>query len=146
MDAAVRRRRVRLALLASTLLLSACAWLVRLGLMSPFRIALPRSATDVHEWTWSEAGPLSQDHTYLLKARITQEEYAAYLRELPFLTPYSASMPLPAGVEGAWDQTFDQPWWDPPSGLSGAHVELGHGSWTVVRYASGWLYVSSGNI
>ncbi len=134
-----RLRRERRTLVTALLVLCAC--LVAgyfVFFVSPLRRALPSSASDVHEYSWTQPGPLSQDFSYLLKARLAKDELAPYA-ERAGLVPYERGLEIHHGIDGAWDTAWGQPWWDPPPELDGSYVDFWQGGWTVVRWKDGWL-------
>ena len=81
-------------------------------LQDPPRRALPSTATDVHEHNWDT---YVRDYCYILKAKITPEEFEVYRKKLKLV-------PIPENKKEevdwqAWDNFGD--WWDPSATVEG---------------------------
>jgi len=112
---------------------------------TPLRKALPASARDIHEWSGGEEGILAQDYMYLLKARITPDEFDAYVNRFG-MTPHTPNRSYQYGFQPGWRIGQELEWWDPSDDVSNTYV-LDHSSaWTYAKYENGYLYVVSYNI
>jgi hypothetical protein len=136
---------------------------VGLGLratMWEFRTALPWSAREVHEYSWSSSIPA--DHTYWLKARITRPEFDAYITKWD-LTLYSRTPPSSAVSPGQTDTNINRDdwrgpnwnthdpmlrkselsWWDPSPDLSETYFKAYRTGALQAKYEGGYLYFRS---
>jgi hypothetical protein len=111
-----------------------------------FHRNLPRTAEEVHEWSWSD-GFLS-DYTYLLTARMRKEEFDAYITTLG-LTLHTPNRKYeePAVPWLDWGAVPDEKtsWWNPSPSLDSTFVDQGHDTWTYAKYENGRLYLKSLN-
>ena len=128
--------------------------IVRDVTMSPLRKALPPAAQDIHEWSWDEGGLLAQDYDYVLKAKITQDEFDQYVRDLG-LSPHTPTRQYSGGFQPDWDLSWlwrldnngvRPDWWSPSTDVSGTYVYDGGSLWTYAKYEDGYLYLVSYNI
>jgi hypothetical protein len=117
----------------------AISWWHRWTEWPPHRM-LPQDAADVHEWSWEDG--LLPDYTYLLKARISQDEFAAYVAHF-HLTPHTADRVYTddADIWFSWDGAAD--WWDPSEERDGSFVRQEGDRWTYAKYERGYLYFKS---
>ena len=109
-----------------------------------FRRALPWSASDVHEWIWSET--LLPDYSYHLKARVTEEEFGRYTARFG-LTPHAEtrqySEAAPLWLSWRTPDNFKGDWWTPSETLNGTFVANEGRTWTFAKYEHGYLYLAS---
>jgi hypothetical protein len=125
-----------------------CWALARSFSTSPLRRKLPPTAQQVQEWRWSEEGPLGQDYSYALKARITEEEFLAYVHELD-MAPYSVEKGYGYGFVLTWRPPGMPPeleWWDPSDSYETTYIYDGRSWWTYAKWENGFIYVVSYNI
>ncbi len=107
----------------------------------PLLRALPSSATDVHEWS-REDGFLP-DYTYLLRARITPEEFQSYVQARG-LTPHTATREYEdLELWLRWKYKPELPWWNPSDSLNTTFVANSGREWTYAKYEDGHIYVKS---
>ncbi len=108
-----------------------------------FQRKLPRYAQDVR--VWKHADGFLPDYMYLLRARISQDDFARYAASLN-LTPHS---PTRKYEEGPAEQFMDwgrrDDWWDPSPDLAGTFVDQGQDTWTFAKYENGYVYLKSFN-
>jgi len=147
------KRRVRLlgGIIVCVILVVACLGgqaSIRLLFASPIRRALPWTAREVHEWQWNEPGLTGQDYTYLVKARISERQFDAYVDRLD-LSPHSPDRDYEhSGFSPNWDPhlpgTDQSPvWWDPSASLDGTYVYDGGSWWIVAKWENGIVYAVS---
>ena len=104
------------------------------------RDALPSTATDVHEYDWSDLFP--GDSVYFLKAKITPQEFEAYRDELK-LVPIPETMKeeiLWGGYSSANKGNIE--WWDPLPTMEGTFYDPATtGSHRIImKYENGYVY------
>ncbi len=121
-------------------------------LMPPERKALPRTASDIHERHWIEEGLVGQDSVYILKARITKDEFLKYVDELS-LTPHTPSREYALGFGIDWYHhriysDKDPAWWKPHPylGFGDVWVHDGDSWWLYAKYEEGYVYIVFYNI
>lgn len=108
---------------------TACALLPE----SPYRQALPADATEIRE---HRSGGV--DFTYLLRARLDEAGFRAYVAGLG-LEPG----PGPADREAAPAPHPDDPdWWSPIRSGAGTHERRSDGDIIRAKYENGFLYLS----
>lgn len=146
------RPQIRHRLMLLLILGSVCFWvwaIIQNLTMSQWRKALPSTAQDVREWQWDEGGPLPQDYIYLLRARITDEEFEIYVKQLG-LVPYLAGREYSHGFTPRWyfSQLTDEQlkWWTPTDSSDGTYINDGGSWWRYAKYKNGYVYVVSYNI
>jgi len=137
------------------LLLAVLAVLGLVGLrwlcVHPYRRELPRSATVTSEESWSEPGPLSQDFTYSLTAKISEEEFRAYVQRLGLKQYDPSKSAKPAALSPVYHllpcEEGDEDWWKEPGAYEHVYGQYhGKSGWSFVRYSKGTLWVVAGNI
>jgi hypothetical protein len=80
--------------------------------MNKWRRCVPWSATEVREWRWSDLDAYS----YRLKARMTQEEWLAFVKRAG-LSPRADPAVLSWGQSELMRRSgADLAWWDPSEG------------------------------
>ncbi len=111
-----------------------------------FRRALPPSAQDVHEWFQEDS--FLPDYTYMLKARITEQEFRNYVDRFQ-LTPHTPARVYSQDTEPwlRWHpaRSETEAWWDPGESLSETFVRQEGDTWTFAKYENGYLYLYSLN-
>lgn len=112
---------------------------------TPLRRALPASAQDIHEWSQDEGGELAQDYAYLLKAKITRDEFYKYVNKID-LTLHTSSRQYSCGFYPSWSSSKALDWWAPSEDLQDTYVREADCSWTYAKYEDGYIYVVSFNI
>ncbi len=137
-----------------------CLCLVVLGLVGlvvlrwifvhPFRRELPWSAEVVSEESWIEPGPLSQDSSCSLKARMTESELLGYVQRLG-LSRYDPGQTkpemLPAVHELLPCDEGDLGWWRRPGAFEHVYgCYEGRSGWCFVRFSNGTMWAVTGNI
>ena len=109
-----------------------------------FHRMLPKTTQEVHEWSWSD--DFLPHYVYLLRARVTQEEFDVYVAKLG-LTLHTPSRKYeePAEPWLDWGRGPDEktPWWNPSPSLQSTFVAQGHDTWTFAKYEKGRLYLKS---
>ncbi len=126
----------------------AVRWAVYELTAPPIRKALPFTAQDVHDWSWEEGGETGQDYCYMVKAKITPEEFRQYINRfgLTLHTPTRRySMDYSPGWNGC---TFiEKPdWWTPSDDMSGTYVHDYGSAWVYAKYEGGYIFVVSYNL
>ncbi len=111
----------------------------------PLRRALPASAQDIHEWSRDEGGELAQDYSYLLKAKITRDEFYQYVNKFN-MTLYTPTQQYSCGFYPGWSSSKKPDWWTPSEDLQGTYVRAENCAWTYAKYEDGYIYVVSFNI
>ena len=112
-----------------------------------FQKKLPPTAKEVQVWLQEDG--LLPDYTYLLRARITKEEFEQYVAELS-LTPHSAERKYDDSV--AWLSWSAQPlrgsapeWWIPTRAQETTFVRQERQNWTYAKHENGYVYLKSLN-
>lgn len=111
----------------------------------PFRKALPWTATDIHEWYWSET--LLPDYSYYLKAKVTENQFRTYVARFG-LTPHAPDRAYSeSSIWLNWESApeSDGGWWNPSDSLDTTFVREGHDTWTFAKFEQGYLYLASLN-
>ena len=105
-------------------------------LQNPPRRALPSTATDIHEHNWDT---YVRDYCYLLKAKITAEEFETYRTKLE-LVQITENKKEEIHWD-AWD-TIGGQWWDPSSSTEGTFYNptMTGSQHAVVKYENGYVY------
>jgi hypothetical protein len=139
-EPAIVNRAIRRTVIVLTVL-AGLAWAWHELNVWPLRRALPWSATDIHEWS-REDGFLP-DYTYLLKAKITPEEFRSYVHARG-LTPHAASREYEDQESWlGWQGRSGLPWWTPTDSLDTTFVANYGREWTYAKYEDGYIYVKS---
>ncbi|WP_420645679.1 hypothetical protein [Candidatus Leptofilum sp.] len=114
---------------------------------SPFRKALPATAEEVHEWSWNEPGPLSQDFSYMLAARISNQDFMNYVDQFD-LSPYDQQMDVNAPSWSSGQQLNDDilDWWTPTESTEGTYVYATGSYWIYAKHENGYLFLYAYNI
>lgn len=120
----------------------------RVAFVHPFRRALPWSAELVSERAWNEPGPLSQDFSYELEARMSEAAFLAYMRRLE-LVPYApAATQRSQGRRLAHEvlpSSGDYGWWERPGAFERVYgSQSGSSCYVFARYAEGRVWVVAG--
>ena len=105
--------------------------------------ALPSSATDVHEWAHDDG--FLPDYTHLLKARITADEFRAYV-EKAGMAPHTPTRKYEDDEHWLnWRFTggCHEDWWDPSDSLEGTFARNHGDEWGYAKYENGYIYVKS---
>jgi hypothetical protein len=136
--------------LSTTATLIGARYVLRNLIATPLRKELPRTARDIHEWRWEESGLTGQDYLYLLKARITEQEFQGYVDKLG-MTPHTSSRQYQHGFHPHWHPVVlslakDIDWWTPSKSTQATYVLDGGDWWTYAKYENGYVYVVSLNI
>ncbi len=125
-----------------------------------FRTALPWSASEIHDY--GESWAIPADHTYFLRARVTRQEFDAYVAKLG-LKLYKPEQPSQTenptgsgsfdpnkmletpdwGDRGAQPKGWLDPWWDPSPDLSETYYQPYRTGCTFAKYERGYLYLRS---
>lgn len=103
--------------------------------------ALPETATDVKTWSWQEQGPIPQDSTLRIRARITHEEFVDYVTGLG-LTPHAPERTYGHGFSPAWGPDPEIEWWTPSSSLAETYVLEDGASWTSAKWEDGFVWIA----
>jgi hypothetical protein len=124
------------ALIATTALIA--AWGIWYGwryLNTPPSVrALPRSATDIHEYYEDSGFPL-YDYARYMKARIPQSEFAAYAKRLGLRPRRAGEIPL-SWIAG------DPAWWNPTESQEETWRRIdSRDSGVQAKWENGWVYV-----
>ena len=127
-------RRLPVALLA---ILLALAFGCDIIAKSPYRQALPDTASDIRE---HRGGVV--DFTYLLRARITEEEFEDYVKRLGLVLKSSGV--LQAGINvGPRERHDDDPdWWSPIWSVDRVYGIRRDGDVISAKYEGGFVYLS----
>ncbi len=114
---------------------------------SPLRRALPHGATGIEGWSWTEPGPLGQDGSAMLRARIPEDAFEKYAKDLG-MTPHTANRAYGNGFSPSYVSLADEPldWWDPTDEVEGTWVLDQGSSWTWAKWENGFVYVLSWSI
>ena len=119
-------------------------WGWRILTVSPLRRALPWSASEIQEWSWSDG--FLPDYSYQLKARISHEHFQSYVESLK-LSPHTLSRRYdqPSSPWLSWSSSpgFREQWWDPLPTLDATFVSNHGDHWTYAKYEKGYVYVKS---
>jgi hypothetical protein len=108
-----------------------------------FRRALPSSAQEVQEWSYSDA--FIGDYIYKLKAQISEDDFYRYIERLG-LTAHTADRRYTQSTEPwlMWrDNRPATPWWDPSESLATTFVKQSGDQWTFAKRERGYLYLKS---
>ncbi len=119
--------------------------IVRNILVSPLCEALPPTAGEIQEWHWNEGGLTGQDYVYLLRAKITEQEFREYVDNLGW-TPYMADREY--GFVWGWyphelhsDEEIE--WWTPSEDSNGAYIHSEDARMRYAKWEDGYIYVVS---
>ncbi|MGC3956462.1 MAG: hypothetical protein QM813_00340 [Verrucomicrobiota bacterium] len=110
-----------------------------------WRQDLPATATDVHEWVWADG--FLPDYSYLLKARISEDEFREFVTRLGLTAHTPTREYSEDSVWLSWGAApgFDGSWWDVSDSLDSTFVSEGHDTWSFAKYEKGYLYFQSLN-
>jgi hypothetical protein len=111
----------------------------------PLEKALPPSATEIRTWEGGEEGPLAQDFYFMMKARITREEFEAYVEDME-MTLHTDEREYDFGFNPDWSSNSDVNWWIPSPELDETYVRDDGSAWTYSKYENGFIWVVSYNI
>ena len=106
---------------------------------------LPETATEVNEWAWADG--FLPDYSYILKAKVTQQEFNEFNLKLG-LTPHTPTrIYTESDAMLSWNAPpgCDEAWWDPSPFLDATFVEEGSDTWSCAKYEDGFLYFQSLN-
>jgi len=117
----------------------------------PYRRELPWSAEVIAEDSWSEPGPLSQDFTYSLSARLSEEEFLAYVQRLGLKQYHPSRSAKPKALSPVYEllpcEESDLGWWKEPGAYEHVYGQYyGKSGWGFVRFSKGKIWAVSGNI
>lgn len=119
------------------LLLSTCltgCWLLP---QSPYRQALPESAAEILE---HRSGTV--DFTYLLRARITEDEFRTYVDELGLAPVNNAAWKDDGVVKPSQPHPDDPEWWSPIRPVDGVFQLRQDSDIISAKYEDGFIYLS----
>jgi hypothetical protein len=141
----VGKRRLKKRWLAIAFLLaSATWWFWPASDEWVFHRKLPRTAQEVHEWSWSD--DFLPNYAYLLTARMKKEEFDAYVTGLG-LTMHTPSRkyeePPEPWLDWGTGPSERTPWWNPSPSLQSTFVAQSHDRWTFAKYEKGRLFLKS---
>jgi hypothetical protein len=111
-----------------------------------YRKLLPFGTWDAHEWYWSDG--LLPDHTYCLKAKVTEGEFKDYIATLG-LEQHPPDPPFEHGFHDPPRPVWGGPvgsaeWWDVTTSMENSYYAWPRmDSWTVAKYENGYLYLYS---
>lgn len=111
---------------------------------SPLKRALPSSATDIHQWSLNEPGPLGQDCSYMLKARVSYQQFSSFRQRLR-MKRHTPEREYQHGFSPHFNSlaTEDLPWWNPTDSMEAVYVLDQGSSWTWAKHEDGHMYVMS---
>jgi hypothetical protein len=118
--------------------------LVELLTHTEYVLALPDGAGDVREFHWADG--VAPDFEYLLRAKIDEADFTAYVEDLGKLELHTASREYEddaAWLDWSAPARFDGGWWDPGPGLDRTYVFQSKELWELVKYENGFLYVKA---
>jgi hypothetical protein len=117
---------------------------------SPLRKGLPTTATQIREWRWSEGGLTGQDYVYLLRAKITQQEFLDYVDKFD-MTPHTPERGYSRGFVLDWhphtqhsDEALE--WWTPSPNFDNTYAHDGGSWWRYAKWENGYIYLVSCSI
>jgi hypothetical protein len=117
--------------------------------MWPQRKALPSTAEDIQEWSWIEPGPLSQDYSYLLRAKISEEEFAVYVNERglePYIQPAEDSSDFFISWHPFNSRITHLEWWNPTDSFENTYIISSDSWWEYAKYENGYIFAVAFNI
>jgi len=105
------------------------------------RAALPTSAEDIHEFHSSYAG-VTMDYVYLLKARITENEFQEFVNRMKLSNLEDGRGSRREKSYWGGHADLGEAWWNPTESIAGAyHDNTAKGSLVVLaKYEHGYLY------
>ncbi|MFN8394970.1 MAG: hypothetical protein U0176_10010 [Bacteroidia bacterium] len=108
--------------------------------VDPFVKALPKFTFDYQTWQWKDG--FLPDERFLLKAKISEDEFLTYVKDLG-LEPATPDLP------NLWNSPFgnEAPFWDCDGKMEGSYVDVPYPempleSNTVAKYQNGYLYLN----
>jgi len=107
--------------------------------------ALPAAATDVRTWSWQEQGPLPQDSTLRVRARVTHEEFVEYVTGMG-MAPHTPERRYGHGFAPAWGPDPGIDWWTPSRELGETYVREDGASWTSAKWEDGFIWIAHDEI
>jgi hypothetical protein len=149
----MRNRKLLLACLIAVLLILTYLGgraLIQSVLASPLRKGLPPTATQIREWRWSEGGLTGQDYTYLLRAKITKQEFLDYVDRFD-MAPHTPEREYSYGFVLTWHPYTQHSyealeWWTPSESSNGTYVHDGGSWWQYAKWENGYIYIVSCSI
>ncbi len=133
-----RRKRIALILLNVPFALVLGALILDYVMPSNVRRALPASATDIQEHYDGGGFTLHGDFARFLKAKMPESEMPKFAAKLGLTARYSAAAHAGFPVEFSGSPA----WWNPPTTMDGAYVQLGPGSeaYSIAKCENGYVY------
>jgi len=149
----MRNRKLLLICLTAVLFILACLGgraLIQNIFASPLRKGLPPTATQIREWRWAEGGLTGQDYAYLLRAKITKQEFLDYVDRFDMM-PHTPEREYSCGFFLDWCpgmlHSCESPeWWTPSNRSDNTYVYDGGSWWQCAQWENGYIYVVSYNI
>ncbi|MEM8954254.1 MAG: hypothetical protein AAGD22_08900 [Verrucomicrobiota bacterium] len=110
-----------------------------------WRSQLPEGATEVQEWSWADG--FLPDYSYVLKAKVSEDEFFEFNRRLGILLKASDRSSLGKENWLSWDAPpfCDEDWWNPTEKLDATYVRESADTWTYSKYEKGYLFFKSLN-
>jgi hypothetical protein len=122
--------------MAASVILVAVAW--HYLTISPFRRALPASATEIRD----EALDGFPDYSYYLKAKMPREDFEPYCAAIGL----SRATPERVSDGAPWLSWRTRPgvtWWTPSASLDATYERQEGHCWVLAKYENGEVYVTA---